>query len=61
MSDRLLEFLDVGSGAEAGFAPDLFSQCCGEAFLQLLDAELSPQAMPKARLSLDRGRSGKSQ
>ncbi len=42
MRDLLVEGVDVGWGAESGFAPGLVAERPGEAFFQVLDAGAEP-------------------
>ena len=42
MGDLLFEGIDVGRGAEPGFAPGLFAERFGQAPFELLDAGVEP-------------------
>ncbi|GGZ80067.1 hypothetical protein [Streptomyces bluensis] len=55
--DLVLEFVDVGGGTQAGLAPDLLSQCLGQALLQLLDTRDEPgvAGLGVGELGLERG------
>ena len=44
MGDLVVECVDVGGGAEPGFAPGLVAERLGQAFFELLDAGGEPQS-----------------
>jgi len=43
MGDLLVEGIDVGGRTEPGFAPGLFAEHLGQAFLELLEAGAEPR------------------